>query len=202
MLAMNSGPTITDQSLKAIALRIADGDQYSFRILFHHFTGRLTAFAQSMLGNKEAATEIVDDVWVKVWKNRVTFPQVENIRSYLYTATKNSALNYLSDKARAMVTEPFNDITIQIKDEYCPEQQLITREIFKRIHSAVQDLPPRCKMVFKLVREDGLRYHEVAEIMKTSQNTVDAQMVIAVKRIRKAIGSQLVLRPGTSLKKI
>jgi RNA polymerase sigma-70 factor (family 1) len=193
---------ITDESLKAIAARIADGDQYSFRILFHHFAGRLITFAQSMLGNKEAATEVVDDVWVRIWKNRTTLPQIENIRTYLYTATKNSSLNYLSAKARAMVTEPFNDITIQLKDEYCPEQQLITEEIFKKIHAAVQDLPPRCKMVFKLVREDGLKYHEVAEIMKISQNTVDAQMVIAVKRIREAIGTSMLLRSTPAIKKI
>lgn len=155
-----------------------------------------------MLGNKDAATEVVDDVWVRIWKNRISLPQVDNIRTYLYTATKNSSLNYLSGKAKAMVTEPFNDITIQLKDEYCPEQQLITEEIFKKIHAAVQDLPPRCKMVFKLVREDGLKYHEVAEIMKISQNTVDAQMVIAVKRIRDAIGTSLHFRTAPVLKKI
>lgn len=193
---------ITDESLQAIAARIAEGDQYSFRILFHHFTLRLITFAQSILGNKEAATEVVDDVWVKIWKNRSTLPRVENIRTYLYTATKNSSLNYLSNKARAMVIEPFNDITIQIKDEYCPEKQMITEEIFKKIHAAVQELPPRCKMVFKLVREDGLKYREVAEIMKISENTVDAQMIIAVKRIREAIGNSLYMRKSTILKKI
>lgn len=193
---------ITDESLKAIIAKIAEGDQYSFRVLFHHFTGRLINFAQSMLSNKEAATEVVDDVWVKIWKTRATLPHVDNIRTYLYTATKNSSLNYLSNRARAMVTEPFNDLTIQLQNEYCPEQQLITEEIFKKIHAAVQGLPPRCKMVFKLVREDGLKYHEVAEIMKISENTVDAQMVIAVKRIREAIANTLHLRTASTLKKI
>ena len=101
-----------------------------------------------------------------------------------------------------MVVEPFNHITIQIHDEYSPEQQLITEEIFKKIHSAVQDLPPRCKMVFKLVREDGLKYDEVAEIMKISVNTVDAQMVIAVKRIREAIGNHMYFSRRGTLKKI
>lgn len=193
---------ITDESLKAICARIAEGDQYSFRILFHHYAARLIAFAQSMLGNKDAATEVVDDVWVRIWKNRMALPQIENIRTYLYTATKNASLNYLSAKARAMVVEPFNDLTIQLNDEYCPEQQMITEEIFQKIHAAVQDLPPRCKMVFKLVREDGLKYHEVAEIMKISQNTVDAQMVIAVKRIREAIGNNLNLRTEATFKKV
>ena len=151
---------------------------------------------------KEAATEVVDDVWVRIWKNRVTLPQIENLRVYLYTATKNAALNYLSRKAKTMVTEPFNDINVQLRDEHCPEQQMITQEIFSKIHAAVQDLPPRAKIIFKLVREDGLRYSEVAEILKISKNTVDAQMVIAVKKIKGAFGSSFSFSHRRILKKI
>ena len=199
---MNTEMKIDPESLRAISLKIADGDQHSFRILFHHFAGRLTIFAQSMLGTKEAATEVVDDVWVRIWKNRVTLPQVENLRVYLYTATKNTALNYLSRKAKSMVTEPFNEIHVQLRDEHSPEQQMITEEIFSKIHTAVQDLPPRAKIIFKLVREDGLKYREVAEILKISENTVDAQMVIAVKRIKEAFGSNFSFTRGRILKKI
>jgi len=199
---MDTEPKITDQSLHAISLKIADGDQYSFRILFHHFAGRLVMFAQSMLGTKEAATEVVDDVWVRIWKNRVTLPQIENLRVYLYTATKNAALNYLSRKAKTMVTEPFNDINVQLRDEHCPEQQMITQEIFSKIHAAVLDLPPRAKIIFKLVREDGLKYSEVAEILKISKNTVDAQMVIAVKKIKEAFASSFNFSRRRILKKI
>ena len=199
---MNAELKINDESLRAISLKIADGDQQSFRILFHHFAGRLTVFAQSMLGTKEAATEVVDDVWVRIWKNRITLPQIENLRVYLYTATKNTALNYLSRKATSMVAEPFNDINVQLRDEHCPEQQMITKEIFSKIHAAVQDLPPRAKIIFKLVREDGLKYREVAEILKISANTVDAQMVIAVKKIKEAVGSNFSFRSRQILKKM
>ena len=199
---MDTEIKISDQSLKAISLKIAGDDQQSFRILFHHFSGRLTAFAYSMLGTKEAATEVVDDVWVRIWKNRINLPQIENLRVYLYTATKNAALNYLSRKAKAMITEPFNDINVQLRDEHCPEQQMITEEIFSKIHEAVQALPPRAKIIFKLVREDGLKYREVAEILKISENTVDAQMVIAVKKIKEAVGSNFSFRSTRTLKKI
>jgi RNA polymerase sigma-70 factor (ECF subfamily) len=54
----------------------------------------------------------------------------------------------------------------------------------------VEALPPRCKMIFKLVREDGLKYKEIAEILNISINTIDAQMAIAVKRITVAIETQ------------
>jgi RNA polymerase sigma-70 factor (family 1) len=143
----------------------------------------------------------VDDVLVQIWKNRETLPQIENLRVYLYTATKNTSLNYLSRKARIMVTEPFDDINVQLQDEQCPEQQMITEELFRKIHSAVDDLPPRCKMIFKLVREDGLRYKDVAEILNISVNTVDAQMVVAVKKIREAVGGHFSRPPAPTVKK-
>ena len=193
---------ISDDALRVITGKIANGDQDAFRILFHHYAAKLILFSQSMLLSKEAATEVVDDVWVKIWKNRENLESIENLRIYLYTATKNTSLNYLSKKAKEMITEPFNDISVQIREEHCPEQQMITEEIFAKIHESVQDLPPRCKLIFKLVREDGLKYKEVAEILKISENTVDAQMVIAVRRIKEAVGNSFDFQLGKVLKKI
>ena len=72
-----------------------------------------------------------------------------------------------------------------MQEEQCPDQQMITADILKKIQEAVNDLPPRCKIIFKLVREDGLKYKEVADILNISVNTVDAQMVIAVKKSAK-----------------
>jgi RNA polymerase sigma factor (sigma-70 family) len=60
---------------------------------------------------------------------------------------------------------------------------LVTAEMMKRMQQAVDNLPPRCKMIFKLVREDGLKHREVAEILNISLNTVDVQMAIAIRKI-------------------
>ncbi|RYY52721.1 MAG: sigma-70 family RNA polymerase sigma factor, partial [Chitinophagaceae bacterium] len=64
-----------------------------------------------------------------------------------------------------------------------PYELMITTEMMKKMQDAIDGLPPRCKMIFKLVREDGLRYREVSEVLNISINTIDAQMAIAVKRI-------------------
>ncbi len=55
------------------------------------------------------------------------------------------------------------------------------------IHAAIQKLPPRCKIIYKLIREDGLRYKEVADILHLSVKTIDAQMTIATKKICQSI---------------
>jgi RNA polymerase sigma-70 factor (family 1) len=171
-----------------LLLQIAAGDQTAFRQIYTGFYKRLCQFSLAIVKTRESAEEIVEDVFVSIWQKRNEISSIRNLRVYLYIATKNASLNYLSRKARACVTEPFDHNHVGMSDTaLTPEQILITTEIHQKIQKTVEALPPRCKMIFKLVREDGLRYKEVAEILNISVNTIDAQMAIAVKRITLAI---------------
>lgn len=193
-------PQINEEPLIELQC-IANGDEQEFRRLFHYFSPRLNQFAYSIVRIKEAATEIVDDVFIKLWKHREKATAILNIRVYLYVAVKNSALNYLSSKANLQVTEPFNHVDIALSRDPLPDQKLISAELQKRITAAIEALPPRCKMIFKLVREDGLRYKDVAEILNLTVNTVDAQMVIAVKRIAEKVQPHFTSFPKKAVKK-
>ncbi|WP_142687959.1 RNA polymerase sigma-70 factor [Chitinophaga polysaccharea] len=181
--------------------RIGDGDEQAFRRVFEYYSPRLNQFAYSIVKTKEAAAEIVNDVFIKIWKQREKAPSISNIRVYLYVAVKNNALNYLSSKAHRQITEPFNDIDIELSRDQSPDEKMISAELLAKITSAVESLPPRCKMIFKLVREDGLRYRDVAEILNLTINTVDAQMVIAVKRISEKVQAHFTAFPQKPVKK-
>ncbi|MDF2186845.1 RNA polymerase sigma-70 factor [Paraflavitalea sp. CAU 1676] len=168
--------------------RVEAGDQLAFRELYHIYNKRLHYFAFALVKTKEAAEEIVEDVFIRLWNQRNSITSINNLRIYLYTATKNTALNYLARKARENIVEPFDNIDIALQETgISPEQIMITAETYQRIRQAVEALPPRCKMIFKLIREDGLRYKEVAEILNISINTIDAQMAIAIQRITEAV---------------
>ena len=163
---------------------IAAGDQAAFRQVYTYFYGRLCQFALAIVKTREPSEEIVEDVFVNVWQRRAGLPAIQNLRVYLYTATKNSSLNYLSKKASESITEPFDHIHVGLSgSDVTPEQILITAEMYRKVQKTVDALPPRCKMIFKLVREDGLKYKEIAEILNISVNTIDAQMAIAIKKI-------------------
>ena len=180
---MDNDPILLEQ--------VAAGDQAAFRQIYAHFFKRLYQFAFAMIKTRESAEEIVEDVFVRIWQQREGVSAIRNLRVYLYTATKNAALNYLSQKARQNITEPFDHIAIDLDGSAgSPEQLLITAETYRKIQTAVEALPPRCKMIFKLVREDGLKYREIAEILNISINTIDAQMAIAVKRISLSIATE------------
>jgi RNA polymerase sigma-70 factor (family 1) len=181
---MKEEQALAEDRLPDLLRQISEGRQTAFRQVYELFYKRLFLFAFAIVKVRELAEEIVEDVFVKLWQKHTAAPAIQNLRVYLYTATKNTALNYLAKKAKESITEPFDHIHIGLNGSaISPEQILITAEMFKKIGTAVEALPPRCKMIFKLVREDGLRYKEVAEILNISVNTIDTQMAIAVKRI-------------------
>ncbi len=181
--------------------RIGAGNEQAFRQLFHLFAPRLLRFAQAMVKTKEAAAEIVDDVFIKLWKQKREAPSILNMRVYLYTAVKNSSLNYLASRTHRQLTESFDFIDIELSRDQLPDEKMISAELQDRIAAAVDKLPPRCKMIFKLVREDGLRYKDVAEILHLTVNTVDAQMVIAVKRISEKVQAHFTVFPKKTVRK-
>lgn len=170
-------------SFKDLQLRISQSDENAFTELYVFFDKRLVHFATGLVRSKEIAEEIVEDVFIRVWNRRVNLNDIENIAVYLYVSVKNQALNILSKKARELVTAPFDYLEIFTPFAADPQDLMITSEMMIKMQQAVEALPPRCKMIFKLVREDGLKYKDVSAILNISVNTIDAQMAIAVKKI-------------------
>ena len=135
------------------------------------------------------AEEVVEDVFISLWINRSKISAIENLPVYLYTAVKNRSLNKLSELSKHLITASFDSIDAQIQSiEENPADKLISSEMLRKADEAINQLPPKCKMIFKLVREDGLKYKEVAAILNISVNTIDAQMAIAVKKITTTLG--------------
>ncbi|MGZ8525248.1 MAG: RNA polymerase sigma-70 factor [Chitinophagaceae bacterium] len=174
--------------LRELQTRIANNDETAFTLLYLHFGKKLIHFSVSLVRSKEIAEELVEDVFVKIWGNRGHIIEIENLTVYLYVAVKNKSLNVLSEKSRELVAASFDYLDTTL-DEFAadPYDLMITAEMMSRMHQAIESLPPRCKMIFKLIREDGLRYKEVGDILNISVNTIDAQMAIAVKKICTAL---------------
>lgn len=171
-----------------ILQRIADGNEQAFASLYNDFREKLLRFSYSITRSKQSAEEIVEDIFINIWCKRQDLPEIKNISVYLYTAVKNRSLNVLSKKTYDIITAPYDFLHIEFQRfGNTPFDLLVTREMMQQMNAAVEALPARCKMIFKLVREDGLAYKEVAEILNISAKTVDAQMAIAVKKICSSI---------------
>jgi RNA polymerase sigma-70 factor (family 1) len=170
--------------LREIQQGIFQSNEQSLAALYKLFNKRLIHFARVVTRSVDLAEEVVEDVFVKLWSNRQKIMEIDNLTVYLYVAVKNRSLNSISQKARELIQAPFDDLDIELGDMASdPYNLLVTSEMMQKMQQAVESLPPRCKMIFKLVREDGLRYKEVADILNISVNTIDVQMAIAIKKI-------------------
>jgi len=162
-------------------------DAVAYKELFLLYHSKLIQFSTIITGSRESAEEVVSDVFLKFWNNRNALSRVENFHLYAYIATKNQSLNYLQKIHREKVFS-LDDMVVEFKSLYYdPEQLMITAEMFNRIRKAVSDLPPRCQLIFKLIKEDGLMHREVAELLDLSLKTVENQMTIALRKIGKSI---------------
>jgi RNA polymerase sigma-70 factor (ECF subfamily) len=170
--------------LTAIAL---NNDQAAYKELFLLLHSRLKQFAYSILKSGEEAEELVSDLFIRIWEKRDQLATIESPLLYFYTTAKNLAFNRIAKLKRQQNLAP-EEWLVQLNSIYFdPEQLMMTEEMMRQIRQAVNDLPPRCRIIFKLVKEDGLKYREVAELLQLSVKTVEAQMAIALRRIGKGM---------------
>ena len=178
---------LTTAAVKELANQIALHDGKAYEVLFCEYHPRLLQFAHSISHSREAAEEIVSDVFIKIWNKRQSLPEIENLHFYLYVSTKNQAINYLARQNREKTFSP-DEVVVELRSIYYdPEQLLITAEMLRLLQHAISQLPPRCQLIFKLVKEDGLKYREVAELIGVSIKTVENQMTIALRKIDQSI---------------
>lgn len=177
----------TANELNHLVDRIADDDPVAYKELFLLYQPRLVHFSCTITHAKEPAEEIVSDVFLKIWLNRKSLHEIQNLHLYLYISTKNASINYvLQQKKKSFFS--LDETVVELRSIYYdPEQLLITAEMLQRIRQAIQQLPPKCRLIFKLVKEDGLKYREVAELLHLSVKTIEAQMAIALRKIHASI---------------
>jgi len=166
-------------------------DMRAYRELCDLFYQRLNRTAYAFLKSKEPAEEIVSDVFIKVWQMRTKLMEIENLSVYLYTVTRNLCLKYITRQYKNPVTS-LDMMHFETSIDFnTPEEICISADIMKRIRIALDELPPKCRLILQLVKEDGLRYKEVAEILHISELTVRNQLVIAVKKLGKVLPTYL-----------
>ncbi|MCG2613422.1 RNA polymerase sigma-70 factor [Terrimonas sp. NA20] len=176
-----------DLYLKSLQQQIEGGSQQAFSGLFRLLYPRLLSFALQYVHVKEIAEEITNDVFIKLWNRKEHLDEVNNISTYLFVSVKNLSLNYLKRYSHLHVAVEDNEGDASLINLDDPEQQLEWKEMSFQLTQAIDSLPDQCRTVFKLIKEDGFRYKEVAEILGISPRTVETQLFRAMKKLQALI---------------
>ncbi|WP_343702971.1 RNA polymerase sigma-70 factor [Chitinophaga sp.] len=161
-----------------------ENDQRAFQELFHCCYQGLVRFAAEYVSSHESAEEIVSDIFMKLWSGRQGYQEVLHIEKYLFTAVRNQSLNYLRKFSAYRVVPTENPEQLGIVPSHDPYKASEWKELLARLDAAVEMLPPRRRKIFRLIREEGFRPKEVAEIMNLSHRTVETQLFHAVKTLQ------------------
>ncbi|HEX3935149.1 MAG TPA: RNA polymerase sigma-70 factor [Puia sp.] len=174
-----------------LQLRLAQGDEAAFKALYEYYSPRLFQFAYAIIHSREIAEEIVADVFLQIWQKRVRVGALENLNWYLYITTRNISYTYYRKNNRRRQFDFDEAVLSYYQIHATPEDILIGQEVLQVINQAINGLPPKCKLIFRLVKEENLKYREVAELLHVTPKTVENQMGIAVKKIHEAISKRL-----------
>lgn len=186
------------QRLSNILHAIAENsDEQAFDALFRMYYPALTSYANSLLKDKQTSEEICIDVFFKLWQNRKMLLTIKNLSHYLYISVKHEVISYMRSK---MYNGLQKLVSLENAGEYYHyeltnnELRIIDKETLGRVNVAINTLPPRCRLIFKLIKEDGLKYSEVAKLLELSVKTVENQMTIAMKKVTSIMGDMVTSR--------
>jgi RNA polymerase sigma-70 factor (ECF subfamily) len=163
--------------------KIRKGDLDSFEKLFHQYYPGLCGYAESLLGKPEVAEEVVQDVFYNIWKNRDSLKINRSLQSYLYRSAYNNSMMYLRKMRREHFLDDGYKIDVEV-DSPDPSQVLQLNEVSELVAKTLEGLPERTREIFRMNRQEGLKYREIADRLSISVKTVEANMGRALKALR------------------
>ncbi|MDO1446779.1 RNA polymerase sigma-70 factor [Rhodocytophaga aerolata] len=180
---------LTKNDVEADLLHLQKADETRFiELLFKHYYASLCRTVNRIVRDTDAAEDIVQDVFMKVWNNRQTLEINFSIKSYLYRSAINSALNYLEKNKKQVHLEDANLLEPSGNNV---EEMLNAAEVQQRVFEATEALPPACKTIFVLSRHENMSYKEIADTLNISPKTVENQMGKALKHFREYLNAYI-----------
>jgi len=170
---------VTDEALLDL---ITSHDEQALEVLHQRYYHRLCDFALRIVKTVPLTEEVVSDVFLQLWLKRSELTIHTSVKSYLFTAVRNQALNTLSKESTSW--EDVERIpSAQIPSANPVVGELEYKELQQEVDMLIDTLPEQRQIIFRLNRLEGLRYKEIAKILGISPSTVQNQMVAAVKQL-------------------
>ena len=168
---------------KELLLKISEGDNIAFEYLFDRYYSLIYSVSIKYLKVHELAEDMVQSSFLKIWEKRDSLTQIERFDHYLFRIARNE----MTDHFRKNITHAKHQQRLRElfeEESGNPEELLITKQNRKLIADVIQELTPQQQIAYKLSRDEGLSYQQIAEKMGLSVNTVKVHISLALKALR------------------
>jgi len=171
-----------EMSEKELLLTLKTGNRHSFTVLYNQYWSQVYNFSRLYLTSRDAAEEVVQEVFVKVWESREFIREDDNFKGLLFIITRNLIFN----QSRKSFNEDFYKITMlaAMEQSYDMEAEIDAKNLREYIDQLIADLPPKRKLIFTMSRNENMSYKEIAEKLNISEKTVENQISSAIKYLK------------------
>ncbi|QTE22560.1 RNA polymerase sigma factor [Polaribacter cellanae] len=165
------------------------GEEIGYAYLVTSYHKKLCVYACSLNNNPDLAEDIVQNVFVSIWKNRHKLKDNFVVKSYLYKSVYNEFINqYRKNKKVSTLEKKYIDALSCIVEEY--DDKPLAKQI-NIVKKEIDNLPHKCKQTFLLSKKEGLTNIEIAEYLNISIKSVEAHITKAFKILRKTLGTKI-----------
>ncbi|HVI47798.1 MAG TPA: RNA polymerase sigma-70 factor [Chitinophaga sp.] len=162
---------------------LAQGSQDAFKELYNRYWKKIYKIALTYLKQPQEAEDIVQNIFIKLWLKRSTLGTVQCMDGYLRVVTCNEVISYMRKHQLPQIALDTN-MELSTDDSHLPHTITISRESAALVSKAIEQLPPQRRHIFKLSREQGLSYDQIASRTGIVRETVKKHIVRALVSIR------------------
>lgn len=172
-----------------LMLRVGVGDEAAFMELFRRYAPALTGFADRFFHNRAIAEEIVQEVFLKVYRARRSYKQRSKFSTWLYTIATRTCLNELRRGVHRHVSKPLDDAEVTIEDPRSvgADEALAGHEMAEKVWEILKHLPDKQRAAFILVRFEGKSYAETGRILGATQAAVKSLVFRSTDTLRRQL---------------
>lgn len=169
---------------KFIKESLRAGDKKIFDFVFSYYYSGLCAFVYHYINDRDTVEDLVQDFFVKFWTHGQKIEIKGSLKSYLFSAVKKGALDYLKHQ---QVKSRYEDQFLATHNNSTDAYEYAESELMEIVEKELKNLPPRCREIFTLSRFKGDSNKEIAESLKISKRTVELQISVALKALKKVL---------------
>ena len=172
------------------------GDEKAFDFFFNLYFNQIVGFCTEFIKDRDQAKNIAQEAFLKLWLNKEKVQKINGIRAFLYTSAKSDCLNLFRHKK---VVQKYFDSSLRKREESLNVEVLnamnfdtvMLKELEDLIEGSVNELPDRCKQVFKMRRVEFKKNKEIAVELDISIKAVEANMTRALKHLKNKLSDYL-----------
>lgn len=168
--------------------RLNNNDELALASIYNEYWEIMYLGAYNLVKNKQISEDIVQDVFVNMWKKRGELEIKVSLRSYLYTSTIYKTYDYFRKNKSAIRVDLLDNFSERVQSSN-PETKLMDRELQGYLETVISKLPEKCRVVYKLSRDEQLSHKEIAVRLNISTRTVEGHISKALKVLRSSLGS-------------